>query len=393
GSGRARALEDYVGRKATSNKQQQQREVGIQNIGWRNDRASLHALMELMPLPLYSSSASSFLSRTRNTLLYLPPSRYGGLLKSHHFLICAVLAERPPAPEPPATPPSPYEAAAAQLEKQVAALQVERSSPRSALKLHRKKRAENVMGMEDTALESTWVHRAWVAAGSLTMVGMMVKAMEAAGTTEERVGVMVAAVGAYMAADLGTGIYHWAVDNYGDAHTPIFGPQIDAFQGHHKRPWTISKRQFANNIHALARPATFSLAPFLLLPCPAYVDSFLAVFLACVVYSQQFHAWAHAKKKDVPAFVSLLQDSGLLVSRKMHGAHHRQPYNINYCIVSGLWNPLLDSTNFFAKLEKFIFSTWHVRPRSWAETSADWLQDGSYFSDGTDVDDTLPQQS
>ncbi|MCO5575241.1 hypothetical protein L7F22_029040 [Adiantum nelumboides] len=357
--------------------------------------------------PLLSSSSSSLLSNPRKAGLLFLPSGYGALLKtpaSSHphqlFLIRAVLAERPAAPDPPAASPaplevassSPYQAAAARLEKQVAAVQIPRSS---ALKLRQRKKrpAENAMGEEDTALDSTWGHRAWVATGSLAMVGMMVKAMEGAGTVGETVGVVVAAVGAYIAADLATGIYHWGVDNYGDARTPIFGPQIDAFQGHHKRPWTIAKRQFANNIHALARPATFSLAPFLLLPCPAYVDSFLAVFLSCVVYSQQFHAWAHTKKKDVPTLVTLLQDSGLLVSRKMHGSHHRPPYNVNYCIVSGLWNPLLDRTSFFSTLEKLIFSTFHVRPRSWAETSADWLQDGSYFSDGTDVDDTSAQQS
>lgn len=244
------------------------------------------------------------------------------------------------------------------------------------------------MGMGDTELESKWVHRIWVTTGSSAMVGMMVKAMEAAGTREESLGVIVSAMGAYILADLATGIYHWGIDNYGDAKTPIFGSQIDAFQGHHKRPWTITKRQFANNIHALARPATFALAPFLLLPNHAYLDSFLSVFLACVVYSQQFHAWAHAKKRDVPGLVFALQEMGVLVSRKMHGAHHRPPYNVNYCIVSGLWNPILDSTNFFATLEKIIFSRYHVRPRSWTETSIAWLQDGSYFSDGTDVDDT-----
>lgn len=44
-------------------------------------------------------------------------------------------------------------------------------------------------------------------------------------------------------------VYHWGVDNYGDGSTPVFGRQIAAFQGHHQRPWTITQREFANNLH------------------------------------------------------------------------------------------------------------------------------------------------
>ena len=37
-----------------------------------------------------------------------------------------------------------------------------------------------------------------------------------------------------------------------------------------------------------------------------------------------------------------LQDAGVLISRKAHGAHHKAPFEGNYCIVSGWWNPILD---------------------------------------------------
>ena len=58
-----------------------------------------------------------------------------------------------------------------------------------------------------------------------------------------------AAFAAYVLSDLGTGVYHWGVDNYGDGKTPVFGRQIAAFQGHHQRPWTITQREFCNNVH------------------------------------------------------------------------------------------------------------------------------------------------
>jgi hypothetical protein len=48
----------------------------------------------------------------------------------------------------------------------------------------------------------------------------------------------VAVLAGYLLADLGSGVFHWIVDNYGDASTPALGSIIDAFQGHHARPWT-----------------------------------------------------------------------------------------------------------------------------------------------------------
>ena len=54
----------------------------------------------------------------------------------------------------------------------------------------------------------------------------------------EAVEAVVAVLGGYVLADLGSGVFHWIVDNYGDASTPALGTIIDAFQGHHARPWT-----------------------------------------------------------------------------------------------------------------------------------------------------------
>jgi hypothetical protein len=41
-------------------------------------------------------------------------------------------------------------------------------------------------------------------------------------------------------------------------------------------------------------------------------------------------------------------------------------------------------------LERFIFSKWSLAPRSWSETSDEWLQADTYFEDGTEFD---PSQS
>ena len=55
-------------------------------------------------------------------------------------------------------------------------------------------------------------------------------------------------------ADFGSGVLHWSVDNYGNGRTPIMGSIIAAFQGHHSAPWTITYREFCNNVYKLCIP-------------------------------------------------------------------------------------------------------------------------------------------
>lgn len=83
------------------------------------------------------------------------------------------------------------------------------------------------------SLQSTWQHRAWVAAGSVAILSPLYKSISLVATAPSPVAVFepaIAALFGYLMADLGSGFYHWAIDNYGDASTPFFGSQIDAFQ-------------------------------------------------------------------------------------------------------------------------------------------------------------------
>ena len=61
-------------------------------------------------------------------------------------------------------------------------------------------------------------------------------------------------IASWIAADFGSGVFHWSVDNYGNGRTPIMGNIIAAFQGHHSAPWTITYRGFCNNVWKLCIP-------------------------------------------------------------------------------------------------------------------------------------------
>ncbi|XP_061962827.1 fatty acid desaturase 4, chloroplastic [Populus nigra] len=229
--------------------------------------------------------------------------------------------------------------------------------------------------LNDPSLQSTWSHRTWVATGCTTVLVSLAKAIAGAGHSHIWLEPMLAGYIGYILADLGSGVYHWGIDNYGDGSTPIFGNQIEAFQGHHKWPWTITRRQFANNLHALARTVAFFVLPVDLVCNDPTVNALVGVCSGCIMFSQQFHAWAHGTKSKLPPIVVALQDVGLLVSRSQHGAHHRQPYNNNYCIVSGVWNEFLDKNKVFEALEMALYFKLGVRPRSWSEPTTDWTEE------------------
>ncbi|GMH05734.1 hypothetical protein Nepgr_007574 [Nepenthes gracilis] len=230
--------------------------------------------------------------------------------------------------------------------------------------------------LNDPSLQSTWSHRAWVASGCTAMLISLAKAITTT-TTATHLWLEPALAGmvGYFLADLGSGIYHWGIDNYGSATTPVFGAQIEAFEGHHKWPWTITRRQFANNLHALARAVTIAVLPIDLTCDNPSLLVFVGVCSSCIMFSQQFHAWAHCTKSKLPRIVVALQDLGVLVSRSQHAAHHRPPYNNNYCIVSGVWNSFLDQHKVFEALEMVLFIQLGVRPRSWSEPSFKWTEE------------------
>ena len=157
----------------------------------------------------------------------------------------------------------------------------------------------------------------------------------------------------------------------------MVGSQIAAFQGHHQRPWTITQREFCNNCSLTFKPAGIAAALFLALSLSgatgAAWDTFAATAIFFIAMSQQLHAWSHMKPSALPAPVMALQDAGLIISRKAHGAHHRSPFNINYCIVSGWCNPILDSGLMF-NAEMFIKRRLGVDPRGWSAPSAEWRE-------------------
>ena len=176
---------------------------------------------------------------------------------------------------------------------------------------------------------------------------------------------LVLIVASWVAADFGSGVLHWSVDNYGNGRTPIMGSIIAAFQGHHSAPWTITKRGFANNVHKLCIP--FGVVPMALITAIASPSTALFFTFFCVfeILSQEFHKWSHMTKGECPKWVNWMQSVGLSVARKPHALHHMEPFDGNYCIISGICNKALDESGLFRRLERVVYNLNGVESNAW----------------------------
>lgn len=229
---------------------------------------------------------------------------------------------------------------------------------------------------DELRVRSTWLQRAWTLAGTaaILMSFFTTARLVAASSTvvTDSLAVALAVWAAYSVADLTTGVYHWFIDNYGDAGTPVFGAQIVAFHDHHVHPTAITRLEPCNSLHviagtvAVALPAVdAALLYFAGGSSPAAAHAFACTFAVCVMLSVQFHAWAHERPSRLPPGVEALQAAGVLVSRSQHAGHHRPPYNSNYCTVTGMWNWALDEYKVFLAVEKVIYLATGAPPRSW----------------------------
>ena len=169
----------------------------------------------------------------------------------------------------------------------------------------------------------------------------------------------ILAILAYLAGDFFSGFVHFLADNFGSSETPIIGPNfVGAFREHHVDPKGITTHDF---IDTNGNNCLVSLPPMLLvwLAVPTETTAwgylFSAFFLAlclAVFLTNQFHKWAHME--EPPSAAAWLQQRGVILSQEHHDIHHESPYDTYYCITVGVWNPILDRTNFFGRAERLL---------------------------------------
>lgn len=202
---------------------------------------------------------------------------------------------------------------------------------------------------------------------------------------------LLGALCAVLVMDMISGTLHWAADTWGSARWPLIGPTVlRTFREHHVDPDAITRHDFIE----VNATSTFFALPFLAVGHlwgteSALVSGFVLLGVCPFgLLTNQIHAWSH--RKENPAWVRLLQRSGVILSVEDHARHHVAPYTEYYCITTGWLNPLLSRTRFWRHCERVISAITGAKPRAEDSIAKDVLAPEP-TSDSPELGATLPR--
>lgn len=166
----------------------------------------------------------------------------------------------------------------------------------------------------------------------------------------------IAIIIAVLLADFLSGAMHWLEDRYGNPAWPILGPLvIEPNIRHHTDQMAFTVGGYWERNWTTIVPALIAAALAYLAGCWV-----LALTFAFLSQANEVHAWAHQKCSRPIRGLQLL---GLLQSPDQHAAHHKTPFDTNYCVMTDILNPVLSRIGFWPAVEGAIARLTGLRPR------------------------------
>ena len=149
-------------------------------------------------------------------------------------------------------------------------------------------------------------------------------------------------VAAALYTDWMSGVLHVVLDNPILNTWPIIGPEARAFQGHHFDPTGVARGPILDMVREDHSLVFLVLTVFAVgRPTSAGLLTFGLHFCWMTHLMMASHRWSHTHPKYLPSVVRAMQDAGVIMSIKHHSQHHAS-YDSNFCIFSGVCNPLLN---------------------------------------------------
>lgn len=178
----------------------------------------------------------------------------------------------------------------------------------------------------------------------------------------------VAVVLSMITADFLSGMVHWFADTWGSVDWPLIGRSLlRSFREHHVDPGEITRHDFieTNGDSSLISLPVYTL---ILLVDPSLSNKhffwycFVVSLGIWVLFTNQFHKWAHAD--SLPLIARILMKYKIILNSRVHYVHHRRPFDTYYCITTGWLNRPLSAINFWKRMEWVVTKLTGAVPRA-----------------------------
>lgn len=148
----------------------------------------------------------------------------------------------------------------------------------------------------------------------------------------------------YCIIDLLSGLLHIVLDNPNYIKNKIIGKLALGFQQHHFNTTLIVKMKLIDHLRPMCVPII--LVTILGFIIHGFNNPSLYIYIISfslgICWMQCCHRWSHMNLQQRGNIVVFLQKIGIALCPSVHLNHHVSPYLNNFCIMNGMFNPLIN---------------------------------------------------
>ena len=215
--------------------------------------------------------------------------------------------------------------------------------------------------IQKSRLAKSWVIMNWLAAG---VIG--IKATSGFIEDPHRaIPFLMMVLPILYSVDVGTQFFHKWLDSWADPNGRVWGEVVRGFRMHHEFPSNLNDEDYISNLTAYGITLFPFFAAVAITDLPPEIRASAGLFLLMTFNTSEFHKQAHLKKPN--KLFQFLQKIKIAVSQKVHMSHHKPPFDENYAVFNGWFNPLAKFLKIWDRLDMLHWKYKKRMPHNWIQ--------------------------